>query len=42
MLIAENPQMECILDNRVGKKTRWKEYYEYMVKWKGHPVGYVS
>ena len=30
--------MECILDKRVGKKTRRKEYYEYLVKWKGHPV----
>jgi hypothetical protein len=30
--------MECILDKRVGKKTRRKEYYEYLVKWKNHPV----
>jgi hypothetical protein len=22
----------------VGKKTRRKEYFEYLVKWKGHPV----
>jgi hypothetical protein len=27
-----------ILDKRVGKKTRRKEYFEYLVKWKGHPV----
>jgi hypothetical protein len=26
------------LDKRVGKKTRRKEYYEYLVKWKDHPV----
>jgi hypothetical protein len=38
MPIAEKPQMEYILDKRVGKKTRRKEYYEYLVKWKGHPV----
>ena len=38
MPIAEKPQMECILDKRVGKKTRRKEYYEYLVKWKNHPV----
>jgi hypothetical protein len=38
MPVAEKPQMECILDKRVGKKTRRKEYSEYLVKWKGHPV----
>ena len=38
MPVAEKPQMECILDKRVGKKTRRKEYYEYLVKWKNHPV----
>jgi hypothetical protein len=35
---AEKPQMECILGKRVGKKTRRKEYFEYLVKWKDHPV----
>jgi hypothetical protein len=38
MPVAENPHMECILDKRVGKKTRRKEYYEYLVKWKNHQV----
>ena len=38
MPVAENPQMESILDKRVSKKTRRKEYFEYLVKWKGHPV----
>jgi hypothetical protein len=38
MPVAEKPQMECILDKRVGKKTRRKEYFEYLVKWKNHPV----
>jgi hypothetical protein len=38
MPVAEKPQMEQILDKRVGKKTRRKEYFEFLVKWKGHPV----
>jgi hypothetical protein len=38
LLIEKNPQMECILDKRVGKKTRRKEYLEYLIKWKNHPV----
>jgi hypothetical protein len=28
MPVAENPQMERILDERVGKKTRRKQYFE--------------
>jgi hypothetical protein len=38
MPVADKPQMERILDKRVGKKTRRKEYFEYLVKWKSHPV----
>jgi hypothetical protein len=38
MPIAKKPQMESIIDKRVNKKTRRKEYFEYLVKWKGHPV----
>jgi hypothetical protein len=38
MPAAEKPQMECILDKRVSKKTRRKQYFEYLVKWKIHPV----
>jgi hypothetical protein len=30
--------MEYILDKREGKKTRGKQYFEYLVKWKNHPV----
>jgi hypothetical protein len=30
--------MESILDKRVSRKTKRKEYFEYLVKWKGHPV----
>jgi hypothetical protein len=35
---AQKPQMECILDKRVGRKTRRKPYFEYLVKWKNHLV----
>jgi hypothetical protein len=38
MPVADEPQMECRLDERVSKKTRKKQYVEYLVKWKGHPV----
>jgi hypothetical protein len=36
--VAQKPQMECILEKRAGKKTRRKQYFEYLVKWKNHPV----
>ena len=32
MHVAEKPQMESILDKRVSKRTRRKEYFEYLVK----------
>ena len=32
------PMEEAILDKRISKKTRRKEYFEYLVKWKGHPL----
>jgi hypothetical protein len=35
MPVAEKLQMEKIIDQRVGKKTRRKMYFEYLVKWKG-------
>ena len=38
MPIVEKPQMEKIVDQRIGKKTRRKTYFKYLVKWKGHPV----
>ena len=31
------PHIEAILDKRVSKKTRDKEYFQYLVKWKDHP-----
>jgi hypothetical protein len=38
MCVAEKPQMESILDKRTSKRTKRKKYFEYLVKWKGHPV----
>jgi hypothetical protein len=38
MSIAKKPQMEHILDKRVSKRTRRKQYFEYLVKWKNHLV----
>ena len=31
-------EVEQILDPRVGKSTRGKYYYEYLVKWKNKPI----
>ena len=31
-------EVEQILDERVGKSTGGKDYYEYLVKWKNRPV----
>jgi hypothetical protein len=30
--------MEKILDQMIGKKTRRKTYFEYLVKWKDRPI----
>jgi hypothetical protein len=38
MPVADKLQMECILDKRESKRTRRKKYFEYLVKWKNHPV----
>jgi hypothetical protein len=35
MIVAEKLHMENIIDQRVGKKTGRKTYFEYLVKWKG-------
>jgi hypothetical protein len=42
MLVEENPQMENIVDQRIGKKTSRITYIEYLVKWKGHLIQDVS
>jgi hypothetical protein len=38
MPVAENPQMDKIIDQRIGKKIQRKTYFEYLVKWKRHPI----
>jgi hypothetical protein len=38
MPIEKNPQMENIIDQSIGKKTRRKTYIEYLVKWKEHSI----
>jgi hypothetical protein len=38
MPVVENPQMEKIIDQRVGNNTKRKTYFEYLVKWKGHSI----
>jgi hypothetical protein len=30
--------MEKIIDERINKKTQRKKYFEYLIKWKGHPI----
>ena len=35
-------EVEHILNQKVGKKTRGKDYYEYLVKWKNIPVEDVA
>jgi hypothetical protein len=42
MMIAEKPQMEKIVVQGIGKKTRRKTYFEYLIIWKGHPIEYAS
>jgi hypothetical protein len=37
MPVAKKRHMESIIDKRISRKTRRKEYFEYLVKWKGHP-----
>ena len=31
-------EVEQVLDHRIGKSTRGKDYYEYLVKWKNRLV----
>lgn len=31
-------EVEQILDQRIGRSTRGKDYYEYLVKWKNKPM----
>jgi hypothetical protein len=38
MPIAENLQMEKIIDHRFSKRTQRKAFFEYLIKWKGHLI----
>ena len=38
MPMAEGPKVERILDTRVAKNTKGKEYMEFLVKWKDRPM----
>jgi hypothetical protein len=38
MPVEKNPHMEKIVDQWIGKKTRRKTYFEYLVKCKGHLI----
>lgn len=31
-------EIESNLDTQVAKQTRWKEYLQYLVKWKNYPI----
>jgi hypothetical protein len=35
---AVQKEIETVLDMKVLKKTRGKEYFQYLVKWKGQPA----
>jgi hypothetical protein len=39
---TKKPQMEKIIEQRDGKKTRRKTYPEYLAKQKDHPMEYAS
>ena len=34
----QTEEVEQILGQRIGKKTRVKKYFEYLVKWKNGPI----
>ena len=38
----EQPQIEAILNKRISKKTRNKDYFQYLVTWKDQPIGYAT
>ena len=38
MLEAQPLEVEKILDTKVVKSTGHKDYLEYLIKWKTHPV----
>jgi len=38
MPYVQPPKIERILDSQVAKRTRRKEYLQYLVKWKNRPI----
>jgi len=38
--VENNPKMVKIIDNRIDKRTGRKNYFEYLVEWKGYPEEY--
>ena len=38
ILISKKEEIEEILDSRVGRSTKNRQYEEYLVKWKGRPI----
>jgi hypothetical protein len=42
MSVAENSHMKRIIDKTISIKTRRKDYFEYLVKWRGHLVEYAN
>ena len=34
----QTKEVKQILGQRIGKKTRGKEYFEYLIKWKNRPI----
>lgn len=38
MPYVQPPEIERILDTQVAKRTRRKEYLQYLVKWKNCPI----
>jgi len=38
MPYVQPPEIKSILDTQVAKRTWWKEYLQYLVKWKNRPI----
>jgi len=38
MPYVQPPKIESTLDTQVAKRPRWKEYLQYLGKWKNHPI----
>ena len=38
MPVTQPLEVEAVLDTRVSKSTRKKDYLEYLVKWKKRPI----